>query len=671
MTYNVDVTSVTQSFDVSVSVEENVYKVDVKVGDSVESKFWAEQAQDYADQALVSSLEAGSFTSNALNSANAAAASELSASQSATTATTKANEASASASDALASQNSASASASTATIQAGIATTQAEIATNKANESIQSASNALASEQAATISETNASTSEQAAALSASNALSSANSASASASTATTQANNAATSASQALTSRNQAEGFRNQSQTILTDIQALLPNFPRPAVFALNKRAIEDSAIFGQKLKPTNDFLKAFDNLNPSLVMVPSAQRAGQLYSVLPEGGAGDFTVSRNGTATFLGADGLLQTAGVNVPRLEYNPDGTFKGVLVEPAATNLLLRSEEFENSYWSKNNSTIEITADTTPINNVFARKVVSIENPIFAPNIRRTGAFNNSTVSIFVKYIDVQYFCIQTNTNPVRRTYFNLIDGTIQTQSSSHTNVKITPINNGWFRCQVTDTQTFDFISLYITDLPNSLQVQSSFSGSTYYTGAQLETGSVATSYIPTFGSTVTRPADIITRTNAQDLIGQTEGTIYVDYDKILNNSTSRNIISLIDTSQNNLLEIWDGVSSNNLGMLVYLIRKNSVFVSTGFGQNTISPSGRYKLCLTYSETNYRFYVNGVRLRNDTFTSRQFSNPLNLIGIGNRNNTFPGSGNFRNAFLLKTQLSDAQAIALTTL
>lgn len=145
MSYIVDVTSSTQSYNVSVNVETDKYIVDVKVGDSVESKFWAEQAQDYADQALVSSLEAGSFASNALNSANSAASSELSASQSATTATTKANEASASASDALASQNSASASASTSTTQAGIATTQAGIATTQAGIATTQANNALSS----------------------------------------------------------------------------------------------------------------------------------------------------------------------------------------------------------------------------------------------------------------------------------------------------------------------------------------------------------------------------------------------------------------------------------------------------------------------------------------------------------------------------------------------
>ena len=50
---------------------------------------------------------------------------------------------------------------------------------------------------------------------------------------------------------------------------------------------------------------------------------------------------------------------------------------------------------------------------------------------------------------------------------------------------------------------------------------------------YVWGAQLEAGSVATSYIPTVASTVTRNADVISLSSVSGLIGQSEGTIYVE------------------------------------------------------------------------------------------------------------------------------------------
>lgn len=84
---------------------------------------------------------------------------------------------------------------------------------------------------------------------------------------------------------------------------------------------------------------------LNPSLVMIPGKGSAGGLQTILPNDGTADFTVSRNGTATFLGSNGLLQIAGVNEPRLEFNTDGSFRGVLVEPAATNLVTNNNTAE--------------------------------------------------------------------------------------------------------------------------------------------------------------------------------------------------------------------------------------------------------------------------------------------------------------------------------------
>ena len=48
-----------------------------------------------------------------------------------------------------------------------------------------------------------------------------------------------------------------------------------------------------------------------------------------------------------------------------------------------------------------------------------------------------------------------------------------------------------------------------------------------------TNGQLEAGANATSYIPTVASTVTRNADVISKTGISSLIGQTEGTIFVD------------------------------------------------------------------------------------------------------------------------------------------
>ena len=61
------------------------------------------------------------------------------------------------------------------------------------------------------------------------------------------------------------------------------------------------------------------------SLVVTPNGYKAGKLYSIKPSDGAGDLDVVRATSATRVNASGLIE-----IPR------------------TNLLLRSEEFEDAY-----------------------------------------------------------------------------------------------------------------------------------------------------------------------------------------------------------------------------------------------------------------------------------------------------------------------------------
>lgn len=120
-----------------------------------------------------------------------------------------------------------------------------------------SAQTALSSQQIALTAATGSLASQVAASGSAAAALASQTAASGSASSAAQSAVAASGSAAAALTSRNQAEGFRNDSQTILSDIQALLPNFPNAFIFALNKRAITDGATVTTKLRYMRDVMK------------------------------------------------------------------------------------------------------------------------------------------------------------------------------------------------------------------------------------------------------------------------------------------------------------------------------------------------------------------------------------------------------------------------------
>ena len=76
------------------------------------------------------------------------------------------------------------------------------------------------------------------------------------------------------------------------------------------------------------------------SLVLTPTAYNNGEALCIKPDDGSGDFQFSRNSDATRVNAQGIDETIGINLPRINYeNGCGHY---LWEPQSTNLIVNSE-----------------------------------------------------------------------------------------------------------------------------------------------------------------------------------------------------------------------------------------------------------------------------------------------------------------------------------------
>jgi hypothetical protein len=108
------------------------------------------------------------------------------------------------------------------------------------------------------------------------------------------------------------------------------------------------------------------------SLITTPNAYKggasSGKLYSIVPTNGNGDMTFTRatsaTNPATRDNSSGLIELVGNNVPRLEYDVAGGCPSILLEPQRTNSLSYSEQFNDTSWSKNNSTIQADVTISP-------------------------------------------------------------------------------------------------------------------------------------------------------------------------------------------------------------------------------------------------------------------------------------------------------------------
>ena len=177
------------------------------------------------------------------------------------------------------------------------------------------------------------------------------------------------------------------------------------------------------------------------------------------------------------------------------------------------------------------------------------------------------------------------------------------------------------------------------------------------------GAQLELGANATSYIPTVASTVTRNADVISKTGISSLIGQTEGTIFAQINNTLTTYTGGYLIRLFADANNEIYIRKEGGTSTY--SLVF--RGNSVNIYVRTGINVLN--GNNKIAFAYKSGDLAIYLNGVQIGTSTSTGG-FS-----ASVGNLDLGYFGTGFFNDrinsAILFKTRLTNAELATLTTI
>ena len=76
------------------------------------------------------------------------------------------------------------------------------------------------------------------------------------------------------------------------------------------------------------------------SIILTPTAYNTSEVLCVKPSDGSGDFDFSRATEATRINSLGLVETIGINLPRINY--EGGCGSWLWEPQSTNLYLNSE-----------------------------------------------------------------------------------------------------------------------------------------------------------------------------------------------------------------------------------------------------------------------------------------------------------------------------------------
>lgn len=217
--------------------------------------------------------------------------------------------------------------------------------------------------------------------------------------------------------------------------------------------------------------------------------------------------TMERAGSAWCYGPDKVYKEVAANLPRLDHDPvTGAPLGILVEESRTNLRNRSNELENSVYSKTEAAVLPFSTVAPDGSLTARRLVvtSANNPHGFSQLAAISGAGTYTWSVFVKAAGLSKVRLGQDTGQGGNAIFDLQTKTATKETPSETNVPaIVDCGNGWFRCCNTFTATAA-TSLYcrMLDAAGNAIYQGDGVSGLHFWGVQLEQGSFPTSHIPT-------------------------------------------------------------------------------------------------------------------------------------------------------------------------
>jgi hypothetical protein len=359
------------------------------------------------------------------------------------------------------------------------------------------------------------------------------------------------------------------------------------------------------------------------------------------------------NPTATFVGSDGLIQTATTDIARFDHDPVSPFtcKGLLIEDSRTNLLQRSSEFDNVYWDRFNVSISPNDQTSPDGSLNADTFTASAG---TPSLYKPVTCTASTSYTFSFYIKLGTLAASDFKFAVR-------DDTGGAFIAENIVPNITPVTTEWRRVTYTFTTPVGCVLVR----PYICRFSYATTGTFYVWGAQLEAGSFATSYIPTTTSTGVRSADVcsISGDAFSGFYNQSEGTIF----------SSAMIANLVGVNR--------GIVQIDSGGTVHQFRQVYGFSDGGFrnlvsandtatqlGSSAGAASTIQKLALSFSGTSFAGTVNGAAVTSATRTAPVGVNILRVGGI--TSSSLFLNGHIQAIRYFKKRLTNAKLQTLTT-
>ena len=357
------------------------------------------------------------------------------------------------------------------------------------------------------------------------------------------------------------------------------------------------------------------------SLVMVPSGYKNGKVYSQKPLSTDGELTFTRASNATRVGPDGLIHKV-----------------------RKNLFTYSQQLDNAAWTKAVTTITANAIVAPDGTTTADKMADSDTTTAARYTYQAPASSGTIYTSSGYFKKGEYNFVTLHAFGINGAVFNLDTGVKVSQSGGIGSIE--SVGNGFYRCSFAFTA--GGTSVFFSQSPAGNITYAGTTGSGIYAwGLQVETGDIATDYIPT--------------TTAAVSVGPVSGLPRLDYSggatcPSLKLEPQRTNLALFSESFDNAAWIKFGSTSVTANTAVspdgYT---NADTVSTSGGAVvrqvlTLSASTVYTYSIFVKKTNYDLFgfqtlINGAgvksvfNLNTGVVTTQGSGHTASIVNYGN--------------------------------
>ncbi|MCO5083088.1 MAG: hypothetical protein M9955_15705 [Rhizobiaceae bacterium] len=345
----------------------------------------------------------------------------------------------------------------------------------------------------------------------------------------------------------------------------------------------------------------------------------------------SGDYAIAsgwftRGGAALARKVNGLLASVAANTLRIDH-AQGKVKGALLEPAATNLALHSQDLSNAAWTKVRCSISANTGLASDGTTTLDKIVedgTAGNTHVAEQGVNFGGAGFKTISVEARAGERTWCYLSAYDSTaagVCGVYFDLANAVKGTVVSGSGDIEL--LDNG--NCLISVTGNFAAgtggVDIFLASGDGAAVYTGNGASGAFFGEVQVEAGPAATSRIRTTTATATRSADVLTiaGTDFSEDWNALECSVVIDFEvRAALGAAVAYIWSITDGTGANILGLRINGATGNLELIVLLSGGAEAYLPV----SAVTPGQRHRVAASFKKDAFHVSLDGGAVHSDT-------------------------------------------------